>query len=137
MNHLLPRILLSLSGVILLLVGSAILFFPQAMYSSNGVMLGDEPNLLSEIRAPGGMLIGSALVMLLGVIRKNLTRQALILAALLYGSYGVSRLLSMLFDGVPSTSLVWAALLELIIAALCVVSILRFSQSQEVNVSSS
>jgi hypothetical protein len=137
MKHLLPRILLSLSGVILLLVGSAILFFPQAMYSSNGVTLGDEPNLLSEIRAPGGMLIGSALVMLLGVIRQNLTRQALILAALLYGSYGVSRLLSMLFDGVPSTSLVWAALLELIIGALCVVSILRFSQSQEVNTSSS
>jgi hypothetical protein len=71
------------------------------------------------------MLIGSALVMLLGVIRQKLTRQALILAALLYGSYGVSRLLSMLFDGAPSGSLVWAAVVELIIAALCVVSILR------------
>jgi peptidoglycan/LPS O-acetylase OafA/YrhL len=93
-------------------------------------MLGNEPNLLSEIRAPGGMLIASALVMLLGVVRQKLTWQALILAALLYGSYGVSRLLSMLLDGVPTGSLFWAAVLELIIGSLCVVTVLRFDTNQ-------
>ncbi|MEM9005163.1 MAG: DUF4345 family protein [Cyanobacteria bacterium P01_F01_bin.86] len=47
------RILLFVAGVILLLVGAATLLQPHAFFAAEGIMLGHNPTLLSEIRAPG------------------------------------------------------------------------------------
>lgn len=123
------RILLNVAGVILLLVGAATLFQPQAFFATEGVILGSDPNLLSEIRAPGGLLIGCAIAILLGTLRQTITQTPLILAAIVYGSFGLSRLLSMVLDGVPSSSLVGATAVELIVGGLCVGSLLRLKSS--------
>lgn len=119
------RILLGVSGVILLLVGAATLLQPHAFFATEGVMLGNDPGLLSEIRAPGGLLIGFAIAMLLGVFRQTITQTPLMLGAIVYGSFGLSRLLSMVLDGFPSSSLMGATAVELVIGGLCVVSLLR------------
>ena len=123
------RILLSVSGVILLLVGAATLFHPYVFFAAEGVMLGSDPNLLSEIRAPGGLLIGCAIAVLLGAFRQMITLTPLMLAAIVYGSFGLSRLLSIVLDGIPSSSLVGATTVELLIGGLCVVSLLRLKTS--------
>lgn len=123
------RILLSVSGVILLLVGAATLFHPYAFFAAEGIMLRSDPNLLSEIRAPGGLLIGCAIAVLLGAFRQTITSTPLMLAAIVYGSFGLSRLLSIVLDGIPSSSLIGAAAVELVIGGLCVISLLRLKTS--------
>ena len=130
MKRPMTRILLSVSGALLFVVGAATLLQPHAFFAANGATLGNEPSLLSEVRAPGGLLIGCAIVMLLGALRQSISQHALILAAMVYGSLGVSRLVSMVFDGLPSVSLVGATATELIVGALCVVSLTRFKSNQ-------
>jgi len=125
MNRFLAQIVLLLAGLILSVIGAAILVAPHALFAKNGVTLGSDPSLLSDIRAPGGLLLASGVVVLLGALRHSMRRQALMLAAMVYGAFGVSRLLAMAIDGAPSESLLWATGTELFLAASCVVSLHR------------
>lgn len=130
MKHPFIRMLLLLAGVLLLAIGAAILFQPHAFFAANEVTLGNQPNLLSEVRAPGGLLIGSAIVILLGAFRQNITLHALMLAAMVYGLYGISRVASIVLDGLPAASLIGAMVVEVIIGALCLFSIRYLNTSQ-------
>ena len=117
------RIFLIISGVLLLIIGIMILLFPHTFYASNGVILGEQASLLSEIRAPGGLLTGCAIVLILGAIRQNIMRSALMLAALVFGTFGAARLFSFTIDGMPGSSIVAAAFVEIIIGTLSVLLI--------------
>ncbi len=107
---------LVIAGLLLVAIGGAIFLFPHAFHGSNGIELSDNPNLLSEIRAPGGLLLASGMTMLLGAFRQPLRNVALQLSVLIYGSFGVSRLVSMGIDGMPSSSIVAATLVEAVVA---------------------
>ncbi len=109
---------LVIAGLVLLAIGLAVLVAPHGFHGSNGISLGDNPNLLSEIRAPGGLLAGCGIFILLGALRQRLRLQAMQLSTLVYGSYGVARLISLASDGMPSSSIVGATLIELIIALI-------------------
>lgn len=111
-------ILLTFSGILLFVIGAMILLFPHSFYASNGVTLSNQASLLSEIRAPGALLIACAVILLLGVIRQNMMQSALILSAIVYGTFGVARLFSFVIDGMPASSLVAATFLEIIIGVL-------------------
>ena len=123
MKKLTAQILLTISGSLLLVIGTLILIFPHTFYASNGIELGHQASLLTEIRAPGGLLIGCGAIIILGVFRQGLTRPALVLSVLVYGTYGVAHFLSMAIDGIPAGSLVAAAIVELVIASLCLLLI--------------
>lgn len=75
MKRALTKILLSVSGILLLIVGTSILLQPHAFFATNGITLGNNPNLLSEIRAPGGLLIGCATIILLGIFRQSIMKK--------------------------------------------------------------
>ena len=109
---------LSISGLLLLIIGSTILLMPQAFYASDGVVLGNNPSLLSEVRASGGMLTGGALIIFAGIFRPTLRSLAMTLSVLIYGSFGLARLLSLTIDGMPSNNLLVATVVELIVAAI-------------------
>ena len=47
------KITLGISGITALVIGSFITLAPHAFYAGYGITLGPEPNLLSELRAPG------------------------------------------------------------------------------------
>lgn len=128
MNNIKTKILLITSGLILLSVGLSILFLPHAFYQSNGTILGNEPSLLSEIRAGGGMLLVSGILVIIDTFRKSLHRQALALSALVFLAYGVARLASMVMDGIPSTSLVISTGIELLVGTLCLIVLLKNNQ---------
>lgn len=125
MKYLTTRSLLLNAGLLLLLVGTGILLFPQAFFAANGSTLENNPSLLSEVRAHGGLLIGCACIVLLGTFRKSISEDALILSAVVYGSFGISRLLSMIWDGMPSNTLIGSAIVELIVGGLCIISLIR------------
>lgn len=121
----LTALFLSISGLLLLLIGSSVLLMPHAFYASDGVLLGHNPSLLSEIRASGGMLAGSALVMFAGIVRPTLRSLAMTLSILIYGSFGLSRLLSLTLDGLPSHNLLVATAVELTVAAIGIMILYR------------
>jgi hypothetical protein len=119
------RILLVISGLILVVVGTGVLFLPHGFYESNGTILGSEPSLLSEIRASGGLLFGCGIVVLIAAFRSSIRRQALALSALVFLAYGVARLAGMAIDGMPSTSLIVSTGIELLVGTLCALQLRR------------
>lgn len=120
-NSTLTKITLTLSGSIATGVGVGVLFMPHAFHASAGVVLGDDVNLLNEMRSSGGMVLASGLFILLGAIRAKMAFFALIVSTTLYLSYGLSRVVSLFADGMPGSSLLQILALELFIGTLCVV----------------
>lgn len=115
------RGLLIVSGLLAMAIGGAILFNPIGFHASSGVSLPVEINLLSEMRAPGGALLASGLIITLGALIRRLEFTAILLSALVYLSYGLSRLFSMYVDGMPAENLVIATALELVIGVACII----------------
>ena len=129
MTQPLTRILLAVSGTTGLAIGLAILFQPHAFHASSGISLGTDASLLSEIRAPGGLLLLCSLVALGGAIRHNLMQTGLVFSALIYSTYGLSRLVSIVLDGMPSHSLQLATFIELAIGALSLFALLQHKKA--------
>ncbi len=114
--QLLTRTSLGLAGIAAGFIGAAILAAPQAFFAGNGVELNANPSLMSEIRAPGGLLLIAGIYLLHQAIVARQLRSALFVGAAVFGAYGLARLLSIVLDGVPSTSLILATAVELAIA---------------------
>ena len=115
------QVMLCLSGGIAIAIGGLVLYSPADFYAINHIDLGGNLNLLSEVRAPAGALFTSGLLMILGAFIPALTFTSTILATLIYLSYGFSRVLGMIVDGVPSSSLVWSAGIEVILGMVCLI----------------
>lgn len=112
---------LLMSGALLLAVGGALLLAPDIMHASNGVDIGSDPSLRSEVRAPGGALLALGGLILAGVFVKRLRFTGTVTAATVYLAYGLSRLLSMAIDGMPSPGLVVVTGVEIVIGIVNVV----------------
>ena len=118
MKNRFTRTFLFISGLLLLGIGGAILVVPHAFHAGNGIVLGNDPSLLSEIRAPGGMLAASAVIIMIGAFRRPLRSLAMVLTVLVYGSFGLARLLGLGLDGVPSGGLLVSTAIELVVAVV-------------------
>lgn len=116
---LLVKAVLGVAGVIAAGVGFGVLFVPHGFHATAGIMLGDDANLLNEMRAPGGMVLVSGLFMLAAALRASLAGVGLLLASVLYLSFGLSRGVSVVLDGVPGGAMVQILVLELVIGAAC------------------
>ncbi len=123
----LTKIALAVSGVIAtgVGVGVGVLFAPHAFHATAGIMLGEDINLLNEMRSSGGMVLVSGLFILLGAIRAKVAFLALVVSSVLYLSYGLSRLVSLAADGIPSGSMLQILVLELVIGGICAILLQR------------
>ncbi|MCC2098175.1 MAG: DUF4345 domain-containing protein [Hyphomicrobiales bacterium] len=119
---LLQKIALGISGVTALGIGTFILAAPNAFYASYGIMPGSDPSLLSELRAPGAGLAVLGAIMLTGMFREALRQTAIIAALTVFLAFPAGRVVSMVADGMPSSGIVGALVLELAIAALCLIA---------------
>lgn len=127
---ILVNVTLILAGLIALGVGIGVLFFPHGFHASAGIPLADDVNLLNEMRASGGMVLAAGLFVLLGAVRASMAVPAMAVACVLYLSYGLSRVVSVVLDGVPNSALLQIMALELFIGGLCAV-LLRTSKSSD------
>ncbi len=118
MKNLIVASYLVPSGALLLVIGGAILLAPHAFHGNNGLTLGNNPNLLSEIRAPGGLLSSCGVFILLGAFRNSLRALAAQLSVLVYGSFGIARVVSAALDGLPSAGILGAMAIELTVALI-------------------
>lgn len=113
------RIALGAAGAVAAGVGLAILADPVAFYAGYGVTIGDDANLLSELRAPGANLAALGALIAAGAVWRRWAPAAAILGAAVFLAFAAGRGLSMALDGMPSDALLAAALIELVIGALC------------------
>lgn len=120
-NSSVLKTVLFVSGLIAIGVGGAILFAPETFYATNGIELGDNSSLLSEVRASGGALLSIGVLIMLGAFVAKLTFTSVVVSSLFYLSYGLSRILSMAVDGMPAQGIVQAAALEFAIGLVCIV----------------
>jgi hypothetical protein len=115
-----------ITGLIGVYVGIEILFMPVSFYASSGIHLGENISLLNEIRAPGGALLASGVLIILGAFWEKLEFTSIVLAALLYLSYGLSRMYSMAVDGAPAEILVYVAIAEIFVGFACAVALFKY-----------
>ena len=113
------QVVLCLTGGIAIAIGGLILRSPAEFYALNQIDIGGNVNLLSEIRAPAGALFSSGVLIFIGAFVSQLTFTSIVLATLVYLSYGLSRLLGMAIDGIPVASLVWSDGIEIVLGLSC------------------
>jgi len=119
------KLALGFTGSIAAAIGAGILFLPQAFHATSGIVIGNDASLLSEVRAPGGLLLVAGLFVLAGIFRPRWAYPATVLGFALSATYVLSRLLSMALDGMPDAALLFATAIEVCMAAACGIALLR------------
>ncbi len=116
----LEKITLWISGLTAVGIGGMITLAPHSFYASYGIVIGEDPSLLSELRAPGAGLATLGIMMLLGIWRSALAQLAVAATLIVFLAFPAGRLIGLALDGMPSVGIVGALVLEVAIAALCV-----------------
>jgi len=122
------KVILIASGVIGIAVGIELLLMPESVYSSVGVDVSGQINLLSDLRATGGALFSCGVVILLGAFLSELRFSATLLSSILYLGYGLSRGIAMVIDGVPADMLVAVAFVEISVGLLSLMALFRYRE---------
>lgn len=116
------RSLIGLAGVIAALIGIAITVFPVAFYASYDVLLPTDPNLLSELRAPGANLAVLGLIMLAGAFKSHWFATARLIGIAVFFAFATGRLISWGIDGTPNASILSALAIEVVMGVLLVLA---------------
>jgi hypothetical protein len=106
-------------------IGTTIALAPQAFYGSSGISLPDDPDLLSELRAPGTNLAVLGALIFTGALRPSMTWISALIGTVVFVAYAAGRLLGIAFDGLPSDPLLLALVIELAIGILCATALRR------------
>ncbi|MEL6536851.1 MAG: DUF4345 domain-containing protein [Bacteroidota bacterium] len=124
------KLLLSIAGLAGLFIGLSLLFNPIAFEASAGIQIAQEPNILSEIRGMGGVILLAGAIAIAGLLAPRFRWTALFITSFYLLGYGLARLVSVFLDGVPSTVLVSAMSFEILLGVWGAVIIGRSFTSQ-------
>lgn len=109
---------LSLSGLLLLFVGTMRLLNPIKAYSKNsGINLEHDVNLLNEMRGVSALMLFGGILILLGILLPELTISSFIVAILIFIGFAIGRTLSFGLDGKPNKQIVQGLVSELVLGA--------------------
>lgn len=120
--------LLHINGWVAVLIGSLIVLDPVSMLSSYGLQPDLSIGLLSELGAPGGLLIACGLMIIRSTMIQGLLTQGLQLSVMVYGSFGAVRLLGFVLDGQPPTEILIATSIELMLCGLSLLAVWKQAQ---------
>ncbi|MEM9539444.1 MAG: DUF4345 domain-containing protein [Cyanobacteria bacterium P01_E01_bin.42] len=129
-NSIFLKIVLCISGLVAIAIAGSILLSPTDFYAVNHINLGGNLNLLSEIRAPAGALLSFGILMLTGAFISRLAFTSILISTLLYLAYGLSRFAGMLIDGLPVDTLIWSAVIEVILGLFSLFCLWKFQLPQ-------
>jgi len=121
----LEKITLGISGLTAVGIGGMITFAPHIFYASYGITLGEDPSLLSELRAPGAGLATLGILMLLGIWRSTVAQLAVAATLIVFLAFPAGRFVGLAFDGMPSGAIIGALILEIAMAGLCLFAFRR------------
>lgn len=114
------KLILGIAGLAALVIGLAITLVPHAFYASYGLSLGENPDLLSELRAPGANLAALGVIILAGIVRPSFAPISALIGQTVFLAYAFGRLASIMIDGMPSSGIVQALIIELVIGGLII-----------------
>lgn len=119
---------LSLSGLLLFFVGIMRMSNPVKSYAKNsGIELGNDVNLLNEMRGVGAVMLCSGIIILLGTVVPVLTFTSFIVATLTFIGFAMGRTMSMISDGKPNKQISQGLIFELVfgtVNVICLLSVL-------------
>ena len=125
-NSKVLKAILFISGLLLTIIGGAILFVPVAFSARNGIELGDSISLLNDIRASGALMLAGGLLILSGAFISRLRFTATMVSILMFLSLGIGRIVSIVMDGMPAEGLVKATVVEMIIGFVGIFALLNY-----------
>ncbi|CAL2085848.1 DUF4345 domain-containing protein [Tenacibaculum sp. 190524A02b] len=114
-NSRILKIYLFISGLILTAVGILTTFNPITIKANEGIEIAGNASALNDVRSFGMLLLVTALLLFLGSFKSSLRKSATIFSSLLFLSLGAGRILSIILDGMPSSGMVKATGLEVIL----------------------
>lgn len=125
-NSKVLKAILFISGLLLTIIGGAILFMPVVFSARNGIELGDSISLLNDIRASGALMLAGGLLILSGAFISQLRFMATVVSILMFLSLGIGRIVSIVMDGMPAEGLVKATVVEMIIGFVGIFALLKY-----------
>ncbi len=119
------RLVLILSALVAIAIAGTILIAPGVFYAGYGIEVAGNATLANELKAPAGALLVAGLLMSVGAFRRRFAVVSLATASVVYLSYGAARVLSIAVDGMPHSGMVSAAVIEIVIGAVCLMTLLH------------
>jgi hypothetical protein len=120
-------------NVILIVLALPLVFFggwrlvnPIGFYTFSGLELSNVAGLLSEVRGAGGIIMFSGLVVGLGAFRHAWSRISVVLAAVVFLSLGLARLLGIALDGSPGAEVIKGMATELVFGGLALFAFFKY-----------
>jgi len=127
------RCLLLASGLLAAGIGAASFVAPHAFFAVYGIELGRSVNLANELRASAGVLFVAGLLITRAVFKTELVEHSLRIAAVVFLTYGLSRVASMAIDGFPDITVIVAATVELAIGLLTGIASMTYVEPSDVD----
>ncbi|MBB6460067.1 DUF4345 family protein [Flammeovirga kamogawensis] len=120
-------VILSLSSILLIFVGSMRLSNPTKTYLKNsGIKLENDSSLLNEMRGVSAVMLLAGILILLGIFFERLSFTSHVIAILIFIGFAIGRLISRAIDGKPSKQISQGIIFELILGTAniyCLLSI--------------
>lgn len=111
-------VILSLSGFMLLFVGTMRLSSPIKTYLKNsGIKLEKDIDLLNEVRGVSSVMLCGGIIILLGTIIPKLTTASFVVATLIFLGFAIGRFVSIGVDGKPNKQLIQGLIFELVLGS--------------------
>lgn len=117
-------------GLTLVIFGGWRLFDPTGFYAFSGLELPSVAGLLSEVRGAGGIIMVSGILVGLGAFRIAGARSSVVIAAAVFLSLGLARLLGVALDGSPGAGVVQGMAIELALGGLALFAFFRFRKDE-------
>ncbi len=117
-NSKVLKVILFSLGLILTILGLWRFISPIGYYAGSGIILPDEVNILNTVRASGGAEIGFGVLVLMGCFLQKFSFTSTVVAAILYLSFGIGRVLSIGIDGCPGNMIIIFTVFEFILGSL-------------------
>ncbi len=106
------------------------LFAPVTFHATSGIFLDGSVNLMNEMRASGSALFAVGLLIVAGAFFRKLSFVSALVAAIVYLSYGLARLLSLAVDGMPDIALLQISAFEIVVGVICAVTLFVFRDTE-------
>ena len=129
-NSKVLKIILGLCGLLMLIPGIMALVNPIGFVSRNGADIMGDLVLLNDYRGTGGIMLASAIVMLLGIFHSRMAFTSTVVAIAAHFSIAFGRLISLAMDGMPVKGQIAAMVVEFVLAGLAIFALTKYREKE-------
>jgi hypothetical protein len=123
------KVILIVLALTLVVFGGWRFINPIGFYTFSGLDLAGDAGLLSEVRGAGGIIMVSGFVVGLGAVQHAWSRTSVLLAALVFLSLGLGRLMGIALDGLPGAEVIQGLAIELVFGILALFAFFRYRET--------